>query len=276
MPELPEVETVRRGLEPQLIGSVLRRVTLRRHDLRWPMPVSAIRRLTKRRVEKVTRRSKYLQLFFSGPGAPVALIHLGMSGRLFLDPPPAKPEWRTHEHWRMQFDSGLLRYVDARRFGMLDVVPAADLQTHPLIASLGPEPLGAEFDGEWLFRKTRRRRVAIKIFLMNAKEVVGIGNIYASEALFRAGVRPGRGAWRTTRAECHELAAAAQSVLREAIDLGGTTLRDYVGVDESSGYFQQKLAVYGRVDEPCLKCQTPIKRMVQGGRATYYCPLCQR
>lgn len=275
MPELPEVETVRTGLAQRLPGRTLRAVALRRRDLRWPIPVRRVRDLEGRRVEAVQRRSKYLQVFFSGPGEPVALIHLGMSGRLFLEAAAPAPAWRTHEHWRMDFGDCLLRYVDARRFGALDVTAAARLERHKLIAALGPEPLDEGFDGDALHRRTRRRRVATKTYLMNAREVVGIGNIYASEACFRAGIRPGRGIHRTTRAECHRLVAAVREVLAAAIEQGGTTLRDYADVDERSGWFQLSLSVYGRAGQPCPTCRTPVKRTVQAGRATYYCPRCQ-
>ena len=174
MPELPEVETVRTGLAARLPGHTVRAVELQRRDLRWPIPVRKVRDLAGRRVEEVRRRSKYLQIFFSGPQRPVALIHLGMSGRLFLDPTPPIPDWRTHEHWRMDFGDRVLRYVDARRFGSLDVTPAERLERHKLIAVLGPEPLGDDFDGDALHRRTRRRRVATKTYLMNAREVVPI------------------------------------------------------------------------------------------------------
>ncbi len=277
VPELPEVETVRRGLADRLPGHRLERVTLRRSDLRWPIPVAAVRDLAGRELEAVDRRSKYLLLRFSGDGAPIALVHLGMSGRLFLDVPKrARTPWEQHEHWRMDFGDRLLRYVDARRFGILEVTPAALLPEHRLLAHLGPEPLSEEFGAEVLFRSSRKRRVAVKSFLMDAQNVVGVGNIYASEACFRAGVRPGVAIQRTTRAQCARLADAVRSVLQDAIAEGGTTLRDYIGVDANSGYFQRYLSVYGRDGEPCAQCGTAIKRIVQTGRSTYYCPTCQR
>jgi len=278
MPELPEVETVRRGMAPLLVGHEVRRIELRRSDLRWPIPENKVRRLRGRTCRKVARRSKYLQLHFSGLGSPVALIHLGMSGRLWVDvlpPDEPRPPWRPHEHWRMDFGRYLMRYVDARRFGMLDVVPGRDLQEHWLIRDLGPEPLGNDFDGELLFQLSRRRRVTCKTLLMNSRNVVGVGNIYASEICFRAGVRPRRAAGRLTRQNCEDLVDSVQAVLRDAIGAGGTTIRDYVGVDESSGYFQRSLMVYGRQGDPCRACGTPIKRVVETGRSTYYCPHCQ-
>ncbi|MEE9125588.1 MAG: DNA-formamidopyrimidine glycosylase family protein, partial [Planctomycetota bacterium] len=189
MPELPEVETVRRGMAPLLVGQTVQGITLRRTDLRWPIPASRVRRLRGRTCERVWRRSKYLQLHFTGAGSPVALIHLGMSGRLSVDAlqnGDPHPAFRPHEHWRMDFGRYLLRYVDARRFGMLDVVPRQQLHDHWLIRDLGPEPLGNGFDGESLFRLSRRRRVALKSLLMDSRNVAGVGNIYASEACFHA------------------------------------------------------------------------------------------
>lgn len=275
MPELPEVETVRRGLLRALPGERIDALELRRRDLRWPLPIAALRRQVGARFTTIERRSKYLLLGLDS-GARL-LVHLGMSGRLFLtaldgDAPPA-PE--LHEHWRIALRGRLLRYVDPRRFGMLDVLPDA-AASHPLLDKLGPEPLGDEFTGEYLFAATRGRKVAIKLLLMDAHQVVGVGNIYASEALFRAGIRPTRAAGRLRRAECDALAEAVQHTLRQAIEAGGTTIRDYIGVDESSGYFQQQLAVYGRDGEPCRACGAPIVHLVQGARATYYCRSCQR
>jgi formamidopyrimidine-DNA glycosylase len=278
MPELPEVETVRRGVAPLLVGQTVQRIELRRVDLRWPIPENKVRRLQGRTCRQVTRRSKYLQLHFSGLGNPVALIHLGMSGRLFADvlpPDEPRPPWRQHEHWRMDFGRFLMRYVDARRFGMLDVVPGRDLHNHWLIKDLGPEPLDEGFTAELLFQLTRNKRVNCKNLLMNSHNVVGVGNIYASEACFRAGVRPRRAAGRLTRRNCENLVDAVQGVLKDAIGAGGTTIRDYIGVDESTGYFQRSLMVYGRQGDPCRACGTPIKRVVETGRSTYYCPRCQ-
>ncbi len=279
MPELPEVETVRAGLALHLPGRRLVDVALARADLRWPIPADAVRALRGRRCLAVERRSKYVLMRFDGEGLPVALVHLGMSGRLFvdvLDGGVAPPAWRLHEHWRMRFGDRLLRYVDPRRFGMLDVVPADDLATTPLLARLGPEPFDPAVTAEWLFARTRGRKVAIKPFLMNAAQVVGVGNIYASEACFRAGIRPRRAAGRLTRADCIRLVDAVRAVLRAAIDAGGTTLRDYVGVDEGSGSFQRELMVYGRGGQPCRTCGTTIRQLVLGQRATFYCATCQR
>lgn len=274
MPELPEVETVRRGLVRELIGARLLDVALARADLRGPIPVDAVRGLCTRTCTAVDRRAKYLLLHFDGDDRPVAIVHLGMSGRLFLDAGDAP--WRLHEHWRMRFDRGTLRYVDPRRFGVLDVTTAAELSAHPLLARLGPEPLGAELTAEYLFRRSRGRKVATKVLLMDAHEVVGVGNIYASEACFRAGIRPRRSAGRLTRSDCTRLVGAVREVLSAAIDAGGTTLRDYVGVHEGTGYFQRELLVYGRDGEPCKVCGTKIRCVITGQRSTYYCPSCQR
>lgn len=278
MPELPEVETVRAGLARRLPGRTLRAIHFARADLRWPMPTGPLRRLAGRRCASIERRSKYLLLHFSGPGRPVALVHLGMSGRVFVEaaaPRRDAPPWRRHEHWRMDFGGCLVRFVDPRRFGVLDLVPEARLEQHRLLRALGPEPLDPAFDAGRLHARTRGRRVALKSFLMDARNVVGIGNIYASETCFRAGVRPRRRVARLTREECQRIVDAARSVLREAIAKGGTSLRDYVSVDESPGWFQLALRVYGRGGEPCTVCATPIRRVVDGARATFYCPRCQ-
>lgn len=285
MPELPEVETVRRGLEHALVGGTVGEIELFRADLRWPIPVAMVQTLAGRRLLGVGRRSKYLLLAFDGEPALTALVHLGMSGRLFVtkspSPPAAAARVRAatrlpHEHWRMRLRHRVLRYVDPRRFGALDVVPSRDLSGHRLLRDLGPEPLGTEFDGAFLHGATRRRTAPIKTFLMDGKNVVGVGNIYAAEALFRAGVRPTRAAHRLGRSTCEALAGAVRATLREAVAAGGTTIRDYIGVDHSSGRFQQRLAVYGRDGEPCLRCHTPIRRVVLAGRSTFYCRHCQR
>ena len=276
MPELPEVETVRRGLARTIVGLRLEAVELRRQDLRWPIPVAAVRRLRKRTCTTAARRAKYLLLTFDGSHAPTALVHLGMSGRLFVDDAIAAPAWRKHEHWRMRFGDRLLRYVDPRRFGVLDVAAWSTLGSHPLLAALGPEPLGPDFTAGYLYDKTRGRQLATKPLLMDARTVVGVGNIYASEACFRAGVRPGRAAGRLTRPDCARLVTAVREVLEDAIEAGGTTLRDYVGVDEEHGWFQRALAVYDRAGEPCPRCGGTVRRAVLGQRSTYYCSGCQR
>lgn len=279
MPELPEVETVRRGAEPHLRGRRLLQVELRRHDLRWPIPVAAVHDLTGRTCTAVERRSKYLLLRFDGEGAPVAIVHLGMSGRLFIDSlrkQAARPEWRLHEHWRMDFGDRLLRLVDPRRFGALDVAHGKELSTHKLIATLGQEPLEPGFDGAFLHRISRNRTTSIKTLLMDGRLLVGVGNIYASEACFRAAVRPRRKAGSLKIAECEALATAIRSVLSAAIEAGGTSFRDYVGVHEDQGFFARELQVYEREGEPCRRCGAIIRRTTDGARSTYWCAGCQR
>lgn len=279
MPELPEVETVRRGAEPHLVGRRLRRIELRRDDLRWPMPKQALLDLVGRSCTSVLRRSKYLLVHFDGPRAPIALIHLGMTGRLIVDPiavRAVRPEYRKHEHWRMDFGDRLVRFVDPRRFGALDVAEQEQLAQHPRIQDLGQEPLEAEFDGAFLHRITRKRKVAIKQLIMNGKLLVGVGNIYASESCWYAGVRPRRAAKSLKKSECDALALAIRDVLTKAIAAGGTSFRDYVGVDEDAGYFARELKVYEREQQPCPRCKAPIQRATQQGRSTYWCSGCQQ
>jgi formamidopyrimidine-DNA glycosylase len=279
VPELPEVETVRTGAEPLLRGRRLAAVELQRDDLRWPIPVAAVHALVGRRCLAITRRSKYLLVHFDGDGAPVALVHLGMTGRFLVEPTTRarpRPEYRRHEHWRMDFGDRLVRFIDPRRFGALDVVPAAGLGTHALLAALGQEPLQPGFDGAFLHRVSRHRRTALKSLLMDARVLVGVGNIYASEACWRAGVRPRRAAGSLRRRECEALAEAVRAVLTAAIAAGGTSFRDYVGVAEDAGFFARELAVYERAGEPCRRCPGTVRRSVDGARSTYWCAGCQR
>ncbi len=279
MPELPEVETVRAGAEPHLVGRRLRHVHLQRPDLRWPIPAAAVQGLVGRCCTAVARRSKYLLLHFDGSGQPVALVHLGMTGRFLVEPCAARgvrPEFRNHEHWRFDFGDRLVRFVDPRRFGALDVAATTALATHPLLAKLGPEPLADGFDGPFLHRATRGRRVATKQLLMDSHVLVGVGNIYASEACWRAAVRPGRAAGSLTKAECEALVNAIRAVLQAAIAAGGTSFRDYVGVAEDAGFFARELAVYERAGQPCRRCGAPIRRAAHGNRSTYWCNACQR
>jgi formamidopyrimidine-DNA glycosylase len=201
-------------------------------------------------------------------------VHLGMSGSLRVLPVSTARE--THDHFDLEMDSGwLLRFNDPRRFGSLHHI-TGDPGEHPLLRKLAPEPLDAAFDADYLYTVTRRRKVAIKLAIMNSQLVVGVGNIYASESLFRAGIRPGRAAKSLTRAECTALVKAIKAVLGDAIKAGGTTLRDYVGASGEPGYFRQRLFVYERAGEPCRRCGTPIKHRVQGARSTYFCPSCQK
>lgn len=279
MPELPEVETVRTGAEPHLRGRRLVAVRLRRPDLRWPMPAPALRHLVGRTCVAVERRSKYLLLRFDGNGDPMALVHLGMTGRFLVEvvaPGTSRPRYRLHEHWRMDFGDRLVRFVDPRRFGVLDVVGADRAASHRLLAALGQEPLAPGFDGSFLYRQSRGRGTSVKSLLMNGKVLVGVGNIYASEACWRAGVRPQRRAGSLTAAEAEALAAAVRAVLTAAITAGGTSFRDYVGVAEDAGFFARELAVYERAGQPCRRCGAPVRRAVTLGRSTYWCSGCQR
>jgi formamidopyrimidine-DNA glycosylase len=271
MPELPEVETTRRGIAPALLERRIVEVIVRDRRLRWPIVAgleSTLRGLLVRRVE---RRAKYILIGFD---AGTLILHLGMSGSLRMLKAHVPPE--THDHWDVRMDSGsILRFHDPRRFGSLHWTET-DPDAHPLLAKLAPEPLTAPFDGDYLFRVTRKRAVAIKHLIMNSQLVVGVGNIYASEALFRARISPRRSARRITKAQAHALAQAIKDVLSEAIRIGGTTLRDYVNAEGTPGYFRQKLFVYERAGLPCRVCKTRIKQFVQGQRSTYWCPGCQR
>jgi formamidopyrimidine-DNA glycosylase len=270
MPELPEVETTRRGLAPHVVGRTIAGVEVREARLRWPVAARLPRAVAGARIGSLERRAKYL-LF--GTDAGTLLVHLGMSGSLRYLPAPLPPA--AHDHIDVHFKGGgALRFNDPRRFGsfMLTATPG----THPLLKDLGPEPLGDEFDADYLWRTSRNRRVAIKQHLMNGRIVVGVGNIYASEALFRAGIHPRRMAGRIARARFEPLVRGVRDVLRDAIEEGGTTLRNFVGGDGKPGYFAGSLRVYDRDGSPCVACGTAIERRVLGQRATFYCPRCQR
>lgn len=269
MPELPEVETTKRGIAPFVTGRVVERVLLRRKDLRWPIPRAIKTTLPGQRIDAVERRAKYLLLHTQ---AGSALLHLGMSGSLRITDPDLPP--RTHDHYDLVFDSGrALRFNDPRRFGcLLWQKPGA---THPLLQNLGPEPLGDAFDGDWLWSAARGRSAAVKSFLMDQSIVVGVGNIYASEALFAAGVHPKRAAGAVSRTRYARIAAEIRRILNHAITRGGTTLRDFLAPDGAPGYFEQELFVYGRTGERCKVCGTPIRTQVIGQRMTYWCPHCQ-
>lgn len=272
MPELPEVETTRRGIEPHVRNRVIRAVHVHEARLRWRVASALATQVAGQRVEAVERRAKYLLLRL-GNGAHL-MLHLGMSGNLRVL--PRETARLTHDHVDIELDDGkVLRFNDPRRFGSLKLIEGA-LEDEPLLRKLGPEPLDDGFDGEVLFAATRRRRVAIKQLIMNSHVVVGVGNIYASEALYRAGIRPRRAARSLTRAESAALAKSIKAVLQMAIRAGGTTLRDYVGVDGAPGHFRTKLFVYERTGEPCRRCGTPIRHITQGARSTYYCPTCQK
>lgn len=271
MPELPEVETARRGIAPHLVGRRVVRVVVRDRRLRWPVPPALARELTGQVVTGVDRRAKYL-LLLSDRGT--AILHLGMSGSVRVVPAATAP--RPHDHVDLVLEDGqALRLTDPRRFGCL-LWTRGDPRAHPLLAGLGPEPLGPDFSGSYLYRATRGRRAAVKTVLMDARTVAGVGNIYANEALFVAGIHPARPAGRVSATRYGRLAGAVRSVLAEAIEAGGTTLRDFVRVDGEPGYFAQSLRAYEREGQPCATCGTPIRRRVIGQRASYFCPRCQR
>jgi formamidopyrimidine-DNA glycosylase len=244
---------------------------VRERRLRWAIDRKLEAAVRNQTVRGVGRRAKYLLITLD---TGTLIVHLGMSGSLRLLSSAVPP--RTHDHWDMVLDTGqVLRYHDPRRFGSLHWTPGDPL-LHPLLAKLAPEPLDAEFDAEYLYRATRKRAVAIKHLIMNSQIVVGVGNIYASEALFRAGISPRRAARRITRAEAQALARAIKDVLAEAVEIGGTTLRDYVNADGAPGYFAQRLYVYERAKLPCRVCKSPVKQYTQGQRSTYWCSVCQR
>jgi formamidopyrimidine-DNA glycosylase len=271
VPELPEVETTRAGIAPALLDRRILEIIVRERRLRWPIPANLESLVRNQTVRSVGRRAKYLTIGFDTGSL---ILHLGMSGSLRLLRSNAPP--RAHDHWDLMLDGGaVLRYHDPRRFGSLHWT-AADPALHPLLKNLAPEPLSAAFDAEYLFRATRKRQVAIKHFIMDSHRVVGVGNIYASEALFRAGISPRRATGRITRAEAIKLVRAIKAVLAAAIKIGGTTLRDYLNADGAPGYFRQKLFVYERAGAPCRVCKSAVKHFTQGQRSTYWCAVCQR
>ncbi|MAP12950.1 MAG: DNA-formamidopyrimidine glycosylase [Gammaproteobacteria bacterium] len=270
MPELPEVETTRRGVTPHVVGRRVEQVKIYDRRLRWPVPDDYETTLGGRVIAAIERRAKYL-LWHDGAG--VSIVHLGMSGSLrVIDPKIPK---RPHDHVEWILDNGLaVRLHDPRRFGC--VLWTADVEGHALLNSLGPEPLGNEFHAEWLHQRSRGRKQAVKTFIMDAKQVVGVGNIYASEALYRAGIHPGRAAGRVSLRRYEALVTAIRTVLTEAIESGGTTLRDFLRDSGEPGYFKQSLNVYGRHDEPCKHCGKPIRIRQIGQRSSFFCTSCQR
>lgn len=269
MPELPEVETTRRGIEPWVLNQPLLDWTVRNAALRWPVEIPEILRGVT--IDVVERRAKYLLL---RTRVGTLIVHLGMSGSLCVLPQGTPP--RKHDHVDLTFAGDkLLRLNDPRRFGCVLFQPGDNPHLHWLLQDLGVEPLGNEFSGQYLHRLSRKRKVAVKNFIMDAKNVVGVGNIYAAEALFMAGIRPATAAGRISLAVYESLATAIREVLARAIREGGTTLRDFVGSDGQPGYFKQRLNVYGRQEKPCRICQTPLKLQILGQRSTVYCPKCQ-
>ncbi len=270
MPELPEVETTRRGIEPHILGQRVSRVCVRQPRLRWPVSPELARSLPGQRIQAVERRAKYLLLH---TGAGSLIIHLGMSGSLRLV--AARTPAEKHDHVDIVLAGGTcLRYRDPRRFGALLWSPQGG--RHPLLQGLGPEPLSADFHGDHLYRQSRKRRCAIKTLIMNNAVVVGVGNIYANEALFLARIHPERAAGRLGRESCQRLAQAIKQVLAAAIEQGGTTLRDFTASDGQPGYFAQQLHVYGKAGQPCPVCGHTLRGKKIGQRASHYCPHCQR
>ena len=268
MPELPEVETTRRGLEPHIVGRRIVRLTVYEPRLRWPIPDDLPPRLAGQRIAGIARRAKYLLIALD---SGTLLLHLGMSGTLRVF--PAETPRIAHDHYDLLLDSGdTLRFNDPRRFGSLHYI-TGDPRQHPLLARLAPEPFDPDFNLDYLWRITRRR-ASIKQVLMNSRLVVGVGNIYAAEALFRARVRPRRQARSLSRGETARLLKEVRLVLSQAIDAGGTTLRDYVGADGEKGYFRGWLYVYELKE--CRLCGSAIRHLIQQGRSSYYCPICQR
>jgi formamidopyrimidine-DNA glycosylase len=271
MPELPEVETTRRGIAPHISGKTVTRVVVREPRLRWPVPRRLAGEISGQTITGVSRRGKYLLLETENG---TAILHLGMSGSLrIVDStiPVGK-----HDHVDIVFGNDrILRLTDPRRFGAL-LWTRRPPEQHKLLRDLGPEPLGPAFTGAYLHARSRGRKVAIKHFIMNSRNVVGVGNIYANEALYMAGIHPGRAAGRISRKKYALLAEVVRKVLNDAIAMGGTSLRDFVNSDGKPGYFRLELNVYGKGGEACISCRTPIREIRQGQRATFYCPECQR
>lgn len=287
MPELPEVETVRRGLAAVMEGRPITHVTVRRRDLRRPVPVDFAERLEGRTVVSLDRRAKYLQ--FHLDDGTVMLAHLGMSGRMVIEHPgdaeAARPGAFKHDvsiggkHEHIVFTVGngtMIRFSDPRRFGSMDLTTEAGLARHPLLRHLGPEPLDPALDGPVLAGLLTGKRTPIKSALLDQRLIAGLGNIYVCEALFDAGLSPRRGAHTVGKVRAARLVAAIKAVLLRAIEAGGSTLRDHVAPSGEIGYFQHSFHVYGREGEPCPSCAAPVRRIAQGGRSTFFCPSCQR
>ena len=270
MPELPEVETTRRGVEPHVVGRKVSDLHVYDRRLRWPVPSDLKARLAGRVIDRVDRRSKYLLFRF---GADTLLVHLGMTGSLRAH--TQLPARRAHDHVDLVLEHGVtLRYHDPRRFGAILWI-AGPAERHPLLRRLGPEPLEGTFDADYLWKATRGRRAAIKLALMDNHIVTGVGNIYANEALFRAGIRPSAAAGKLSKARLAKLVDDVRFVLDAAIAKGGSTLRDYVGSDGAAGYFQLDYFVYGRAGAPCRVCGHLIRQTRIGQRSTFHCPHCQ-
>lgn len=278
MPELPEVESTRRGLVKALEGARIDHAVVRERRMRQPISRALPQCVAGLTIRKLARRAKYLLMdCATDTTAGTLIIHLGMSGRLWLV--DKNTPLQKHDHFDLVLDNGhIVRLRDPRRFGLVLWHPArsGDVNQHPLLAALGPEPLSDDFNGAALHKATRNRSAAIKLVIMDSHTVVGVGNIYASEALFRARISPRIAARRLTRTRCDALAKAIRATLSEAITAGGSSIRDYVGSDGMAGNFQSNFAVYDRAGQPCRNCGTPIKQFTQGQRSTFYCPQCQR
>ncbi|MFY0699489.1 MAG: bifunctional DNA-formamidopyrimidine glycosylase/DNA-(apurinic or apyrimidinic site) lyase [Bermanella sp.] len=276
MPELPEVETTRSGIAPHIEGKTIAKLVVRQPQLRWPIPDDLAQLVKGQTVIAVRRRAKYLLIDIGKSKIKgTIIIHLGMSGSLRVVK-GAPPEPLKHEHFDLVFSKDLLlRFTDPRRFGAC-LWQDVDSEDNKWLDHLGPEPLSDDFNGEYLFNKSRKRTGAIKTFIMDQKVVVGVGNIYASESLFLSAINPKKAAGKISRAKYDLFAEQIKQVLAKAIAQGGTTLKDFVGSDGKPGYFAQQLNVYGRKDEPCMQCDAPIKQITQGQRSTFYCTNCQK
>jgi formamidopyrimidine-DNA glycosylase len=271
MPELPEVETTRRGIEPHIINQTIKNIAVRQRSLRWPIPIQLEQKARNQKIESVERRGKYLLLRLKNG---TIIIHLGMSGSLRICTANIAAE--KHDHVDFVFGNNkILRLRDPRKFGAV-LWTASMPEKHKLLSPLGPEPLESSFSGKYLFEHSRKRTASIKSLIMNSHIVVGVGNIYACESLYIAGINPKRKSGSLSLARCEKLVSAIKQVLTESITQGGTTLRDFTRENGEPGYFAQKLFVYGRADEPCAKCGSPVKKITQQQRSTYYCTRCQR
>jgi len=268
MPELPEVETTRRGITPHISNKTLQQVKVTQPKLRYPIPVEQLNSLIGSPLLAINRRAKYLLLHFE---QTTLMVHLGMSGSCRIT--TADSEWRKHDHWQLVFDDVALRYHDPRRFGFLIATDQPDM--HPLLSKLGAEPLGTEFRLEAFKQALNKRKTPIKTTIMDNTIVVGIGNIYACESLFLSGIHPEQAANHLNDDDITRLHGVIITLLQKAITKGGSTLRDFVNPDGNPGYFAQTLAVYGRTGQACPHCQTPIKAIKQTGRTTFFCPACQ-
>lgn len=273
MPELPEVESLRQKIKPQLSGSCIQRVLLRRKDLRYPLPLNLEKKIKGQRITNVSRRAKYLLIEFEND--LILAVHLGMSGRFFFADPNLV--FDKHDHVIVELQDGRqLRFRDPRRFGMMFLLKKENWQQDKFFRHLGVEPLSKDFSPENFYRLCQKSQTTIKSLLMNAERVVGVGNIYACEALFLSGVRPTRKTQRISKKEAEIICQNVKKVLTDSIAVGGTTFRDYVDANENPGLYVVNLNVYAKEAEPCVRCQTPIKRIAQTGRSSFYCSQCQK